>query len=92
MALAVVMTQLLLPRVGGGLVPAAELLMIGYGSRQHIRRNALQHFHQEMTITRKHGSLTLEDSLAQLVKQGLVDRQDALGRANHVEELEQQLG
>jgi twitching motility protein PilT len=92
MALAVVMTQLLLPRVGGGLVPAAELLMIGYGARQHIRRNALQHLHQEMTITRKHGSLTLEDSLAQLVKQGLVDRHDALGRANHVEELEQQIG
>ena len=92
MALAAVMTQLLMPRVGGGLVPAAELLMIGYGARQHIRRNALQHFHQEMTITRKAGSLTLEDSLAQLVKQGLVDRQDALGRANHVEELEQQLG
>jgi twitching motility protein PilT len=91
MALAVVMTQLLMPRVGGGLVPATELLMIGYGARQHIRRNALQHFHQEMTITRKNGSLTLEDSLSQLVKQGLVDRQDALGRANHVEELEQQL-
>jgi Tfp pilus assembly pilus retraction ATPase PilT len=52
----------------------------------------LQHLHQEMTITRRNGSLTLEDSLAQLVKQGTVDRQDALARANHVEELEQQLG
>ena len=88
MALAAVMTQTLLPRVGGGLVPAAELLMVGYGARQHIRKNALQHLHQEMTITRRHGSFTLEESLAHLVKTGLVDRQEALARAGTVEELE----
>ena len=56
MALAAVMTQTLLPKAGGGLVPAAELLMVGYGARQHIRKNALQHMHQEMTITRRMGS------------------------------------
>ncbi len=61
---AAVMTQTLLPRQGGGLVPAAELLMVGYGARQHIRKNALQHLHQEITITRRHGSFTLEESLA----------------------------
>jgi twitching motility protein PilT len=92
MALAAVMTQTLLPKVGGGLVPAAELLMVGYGARQHIRRNGLQHLHQEMTITRRQGSITLEDSLAHLVKAGLVDRHDALTRAVHVEELEKLLG
>jgi twitching motility protein PilT len=91
MALAAVMTQTLLPKVGGGLAPAAELLFVGYGARQHIRKNALQHLHQEMTITRKNGSVTLEESLARLVKQGLVERQDALARAAHVEELEQLL-
>ena len=64
MALAAVLTQTLLPRHGGGLVPAAELLMIGYGARQHIRKNALQHLHQEITITRRNGSFTLEESLA----------------------------
>jgi twitching motility protein PilT len=91
MALAAVMTQTLLPRIGGGVVPAAELLMVGYGARQHIRRNALQHLHQETTIMRKAGSFTLEESLAQLVKQGLVERQEALTRAVHAEELEQLL-
>ena len=89
MALAALATQMLLPRTGGGLVPAAELLMVGYGARQHIRKNALQHLHQEITITRKHGSLTLEESLAGLVRQGLVDWRDAHGRAAHTEEFEQ---
>ena len=89
MALAAVATQMLLPRTGGGLVPAAELLMVGYGARQHIRKYALQHLHQEIAITRRHGSLTLEESLAGLVRQGLVDWRDAHGRAAHTDEFEQ---
>jgi twitching motility protein PilT len=91
MALAAVMTQTLLPKIGGGIIPAAELLIVGYGARQHIRKNALQHLHQETTITRRQGSFTFEECLANLVKQGLVERQDALGRAMHVEELEKLL-
>ena len=92
MALAAVLTQTLMPRVGGGLIPAAELLMVGYGARQHVRKNALQHLHQEITITRKHGSFTLEESLTELVKRDLIDRKDALTRAVHPEELERLLG
>ena len=78
-----------MPKTGGGLVPAAELLMVGYGARQHIRKNALQHLHQEITITRKQGSFTLEESLARLVKDGVVDWRDAHARAGHVEDFEQ---
>ena len=89
MALAAVMTQTLLPRTGGGVVPAAELLMVSYGARQHIRRNALQHLHQEITITRRSGSFTFEESLARLVKDGMVEWRDAHDRAAHVDEFEQ---
>ncbi|HEY8548974.1 MAG TPA: PilT/PilU family type 4a pilus ATPase [Vicinamibacterales bacterium] len=91
MGIAAMMTQILLPKIGGGRVPAAELLMVSYGARQHIRKNALQHLHQEITITRKHGSISLEESLARLVREGLVDRQEALARAAHPEELERAL-
>jgi twitching motility protein PilT len=85
---AALLTQTLLPRQGGGVVPAAELLMVGYGARQHIRKNALQHLHQEITLTRRNGSFTLEESLARLVKEGLVERQDAQARAVHLEEFD----
>src|SRR2546426_30050 len=94
MALAAVLTQTLMPRLptsGGGGIPAAELLMVGYGARQHVRKNALHHLHQEITITRKQGSFTLEESLTDLVQRGLVDRKDALTRAMHPEELERLL-
>jgi twitching motility protein PilT len=91
MALAAMLTQTLIPRRNGGRVPAAELLMVGYGARQHIRKNALQHLHQEITITRKAGSFTLEESLAQLVAQNDLSREDAMIRAIHPEDLDAML-
>ena len=92
MALAAVLTQTLVSTRQGGLVPVAELLMVGYGARQHIRRNALQHLNQEITITRKAGSFTFEESLAKLVQNGTIERADALLRAAHPEELDLLLG
>ncbi len=88
MALAAVLTQTLVPSRQGGLIPVAELLMVGYGARQHIRKNALQHLNQEITITRKAGSFSFEESLAKLVQANALDRADALLRAAHPDELE----
>jgi twitching motility protein PilT len=88
MSLSAVMTQTLLPRTGGGRVPAAELLMIGYGARQHIRKNALQHLHQEITITHASGSFTFEESLAALVRQKYLSAAEARNRTLHPEELD----
>jgi twitching motility protein PilT len=88
MALAAVMTQVLLPKTGGGRVPASELLMVSYGARQIVRKNALQHLHQEITITRRDGSFTFEESLAQLVKRGLISADEARARSIHREELD----
>lgn len=87
MALSGLLTQVLLPDKRGGRVPAAELLLVGYGARQHIRRNALQHLHQEITMTKGKGSTTLEESLANLVRTGAVEREDALLFAVHQEDL-----
>ncbi len=91
LALAAVLTQTMMPRIGGGIIPACELLMIGYGARQHIRKNALQHLHQEITITRRTGSFTFEESLARLVREGIVERDEAQARAVHPEDFESAL-
>ena len=87
-ALAAVLTQMLLPKTGGGRAVAAELLVLGYGARQHIRKNALQHLHQELTITRKLGSFSFEESLAELVRRGFVTLEEARTRAVHRDELD----
>lgn len=88
MALSAVLTQTLIPTLSGAMVPAAELLVVSCGARQHIRKNALQHLHQEITITRKAGSFSFEESLARLVELGSVDRNEARIRAPHPEELD----
>lgn len=88
MALAAVHTQMLLPRKGGGRVPAAELLMVAYGARHHIRRNALQHLHQEIALSKRKGSFTLEDSLVQLIHSGQIEREEALHCSIHPDDLD----
>ncbi len=90
-ALSAIFVQTLVPRVAGGRVPAAELLAVSYGARQIIRRNTLQHLHQEVTITRKLGSFSLEECLAKLVKADIITRADAAARANHPEDFEHAL-
>jgi twitching motility protein PilT len=90
-ALTAVVTQHLIPAKAGGRVPAVEVLMVSYGARQHIRRNALQHLHQEITLTRKVGSITLEESLARLIKADLITPTEANLRSRHPDELEAQL-
>ncbi len=91
LALSAVLVQTLLPRQGGGRVPAVELLMVDYGARQHIRKNALQHLHQEITISRKRGSMTFEDHLVELVAAGVLDVEEARTRAVHREEFDDSL-
>ena len=94
MSLSAVLAQTLIPRLpaaGGGVIPGAELLIVGYGARQHVRKNALQHLHQEITITRKNGSFTFEECLADLVKRDFIDRKEAIARAVHPEEFERLL-
>jgi len=57
-------------------------------ARQHIRKNALQHLHQEITITRRDGPFTFEECLAQLVRRGVFSLDEARARAMHREELD----
>jgi twitching motility protein PilT len=90
-ALSAVYVQTLVPRVSGGRVAAGQLLMLGYGARQHVRKNTLQHLHQEITITRRAGSFTLEDCLSRLVKAGSIDRMEAIARAQHPDDLDQSI-
>lgn len=91
LAISAILTQTLLPSRKGGRVPAVEMLMIGYGARQHIRRNALQHLHQEITMTKGKGSITFEESLARLVREGHLERDEAVEFAIHPDDLKSML-
>jgi twitching motility protein PilT len=88
MALAAVLTQILMPTRNGTRMPAAELLMVGYGARHHIRRNNLQNLHQEIPLTKRKGSFTLEESLFTLIRGGEIEREEAQVCAIHPDDLD----
>jgi twitching motility protein PilT len=91
MAITAVLTQTLLPSRKIGRIPAVELLMVGYGARQHIRHNALQHLNQEITMTKAKGSIAFEESLARLVRAGHLERDEAMEFAAHPDDLKSRL-
>ena len=73
MALSAIIYQQLIPKKNGrGRVVACEILVANDAVRHHIRKGALHHLHTEMTLGRKLGMRTLEDSLSQLVRQNLI--------------------
>ncbi len=88
MALTAIIYQQLIPKQDGtGRVVACEVLIGNDAVRHHIRKGTLHQLHTEMTLGRKMGMLTLEDSLAQLVRAGSISEAEARDRAVHVEEL-----
>jgi twitching motility protein PilT len=88
LALTAIIYQQLIPKQNGiGRIPACEILIANDAVRNHIRKGALHHLHTEMTLGKKSGMLTLEDSLSRLVRAGLISESEAKSRAIHPEEL-----
>lgn len=89
LALNAVVCQQLVPRADGqGRVPAVEVLLANPAVRQHIRRERVENLHNEITLGKRMGMIALEESLARLVRAGVILPEEAQIRATHVEELE----
>jgi twitching motility protein PilT len=89
LSLNAIVFQQLLPRSDGqGRVPAVEILMGTYPVRHHIRNQSLQKLYNEITLGRSQGMVTLEESLAGLVRAGMVSHEEAQVRSAHPDELE----
>lgn len=89
MALSAIIYQQLILRKAPtrGRVVACEILVANDAVRNHIRKGALHHLHTEMTLGRKLGMITLEDSLAQLVRGNFITEDEAQIHASHLDEL-----
>jgi twitching motility protein PilT len=84
LSLHAIVVQTLVPRADGrGRVPAVELLLANYAVRNHIRGDNLQKLYNEITLGKRQGMITMEESLALLVRQGAVDIEEARMRASH---------
>jgi twitching motility protein PilT len=73
-----VLSQVLLPKIGGGLVLALEIMVATPAIRALIRENKLQHIDNQIMLGTKFGMQTLNQSLVALVNAGLVTEDDAI--------------
>lgn len=79
--LAGIVSQRLLPRIGGGQVAVAEVMVPTPPVRAVIRDGALFQLGNVMQTSREAGLMSLDRSLAQLVQTGIISLDDAVQNA-----------
>jgi twitching motility protein PilT len=88
-SLAGIVSQQLLPRLDGrGRVPAIEVLIATHGVRNLIRQGKIAHLRGQIGLERQAGMLALDESLARLVRDGIIDHDQARARARTPEEFD----
>src|SRR5215510_811607 len=86
-----VLSQTLIPKVGGGRVMALEIMTATPAIRNLIREEKIHQVYSAIATGQKFGMQTMNQSLADLVKRHLISKEDALNRSTLVEELLQLL-
>jgi len=89
LSLNAIVCQHLVPKSdGSGRAAAVEVLLANHAVRNHIRNEKLQNLITEITLGKRQGMISLEDSLATLVRRGAITPEDARIRAPRPDELE----
>lgn len=87
-----IVSQRLIPQINGGRVPAVEILLGSPAIATNIREGKTHLIDSIIQTSQEAGMLTLEASLAQLVRSGVITLETAKLYALHPEELLRQVG
>ena len=72
-----VISQRLIPRVDGGLVPAVEIMVATPAIRNLIREGKAHEIDTVITTSSDSGMVSLDRSIAQLVSKGIISLENA---------------
>ncbi|MFA6636046.1 MAG: type IV pilus twitching motility protein PilT [Candidatus Omnitrophota bacterium] len=87
-ALVGIISQQLIPREGGtGRVLASEIMIATPAVRSTIRDGKEHQIYSIIQTSQKFGMRTMNQSLSELVSDGIIAREEAIARSNDVEEL-----
>jgi twitching motility protein PilT len=86
-SLCAVIAQRLVPKIGGGMVAAFEVLIATNPVRNLIREGRSNQLQNIMFTNQKEGMQTLENSLASLITEDVVSYEDAMAITAHPKEL-----
>ena len=92
MVLQTVVSQQLLPNQNGDRVPAFEIMHINSAIRGMIRDNKNHQIGNAIAAGRSEGMITMDQSILNLYKAGVITRETALDHAENPEQLKRQLG
>jgi twitching motility protein PilT len=87
-SLSAVVYQRLIPRIGGGVVAAFEVLVGTPAVRNLIKEGKTHQLRNSLVTGTRDGMVTLEQSLSALVQNGVVTYEDALARSLYPKEIE----
>jgi len=86
-SLCAVIAQRLVPKIGGGMVAAFEVLIATHPVRNLIREGRSNQLQNVMFTNQKEGMQTLENSLAALIVENVISYEDAMATTAHPKEL-----
>jgi len=81
MALQAVISQQLVPAIGGGLIPAFEIMVATPAIRSMIRENKVHQIHNAIATGASSGMVTMDNSLVALYKAGRIAAETAIEHA-----------
>ena len=87
MSLAAVISQRLIPRIGGGRVAAYEVMMGTPAVTNLIRENKVRQLRNLISTGQKDGMMVLEQHLGQLVSSGVISYEDAVYASVYPEDI-----
>lgn len=87
-ALSCVVYQRLIPRVGGGMTAAHEVLVATPAVRNLIKESKTHQLRNSLVTGSKDGMVTLEQSLSALVQEGVVSLEEATARSLYPRDIE----
>lgn len=83
-----VISQRLIPKVGGGRIPAMEIMINNHAIGNLIRENKAYQIDSVIETNMREGMVSLDKSLAELVQRGVVTVDDAMTYAKNQEYLQ----
>jgi twitching motility protein PilT len=86
-----VVSQQLIPRIGGGRVLSLEIMICTPAIRALIRDDKIHQIYSLMQAGQKYGMRTMNQSLAELYLKHKITLGDALGRSSNIQELNELL-
>lgn len=90
-SLQAVVSQCLIPRIGGGRVMSLEIMVCTPAIRALIRDDKVHQIYSMIQSGQKYGMKTMNQSLAELYNAGKITLNDAMGYSSNIQELNEML-